>query len=215
MWRYALAALALVVGASASVAAVGGMARVGPGELQPVYAATAAATTVKVGAFALDRLPVTNAEFLTFVREHPRWRRDRVARIFADDGYLAQWAGTDTLGPAARPDQPVTRVSWFAARAYCGVLGKRLPTEAEWEFAATAGEKSVDGLAEPGFRQRILAWYARPTTSDVPSVGHSRLARTHLGVGARLQQYAGLQRQPHGVERGSPAVLRHRGVRGR
>ncbi len=59
-----------MAGASASAAAPGGMARVGPGELQPVYTATAAATTVQVGAFALDRVPVTNAEFLAFVREH-------------------------------------------------------------------------------------------------------------------------------------------------
>ena len=171
MWRYGLAPLALAVGASLSAAAVGGMAPVGPGELHPVYAATAATTAVKVGVFALDRLPVTNAEFLAFVREHPRWRRDRVARIFADDGYLAHWAGPEALGPAARPDQPVTRVSWFAARAYCSAQEKRLPTEAEWELAAAAGEKTADGTAEPGFRQRILAWYARSAASDLPAVG--------------------------------------------
>ncbi len=167
-----LIALALVVtGVGASAASPGGMARVGPGELQPVYAATPAATAVSVGAFALDLVPVTNAEFLSFVQEDARWRRDRVGRVLADDGYLAHWAGPEELGPAARADQPVTRVSWFAARAYCAARGKRLPTEAEWEFAAIAGEKNADGAAEPGFRQRILAWYATPATADLPAVG--------------------------------------------
>jgi sulfatase modifying factor 1 len=167
-----LITLTLVVAVvEASAAAPGGMARVGPGELHPLYATTAAATTVKVGAFALDRTPVTNAEFLGFVREHARWRRDRAAKVFADDGYLAHWAGPDELGPDARPDQPVTRVSWFAARAYCRARGKRLPTEAEWEFAATAGRTSADGASEPGFRERILAWYAQPATADLPAVG--------------------------------------------
>jgi sulfatase modifying factor 1 len=161
----------VVVGVSTSSAAPRGMARVGPGDLHPLYTATAAATTVKVVAFALDRVPVTNAEFLAFVREHARWRRDRVARVLADDGYLAHWAGPEELGPDARPDQPVTRVSWFAARAYCSAQGKRLPTEAEWELAATAGEKSADATAEPGFRQRILAWYAQPAATDLPAVG--------------------------------------------
>ena len=69
--------------------------------------------------------------------KHPEWRRDRVAGLFADEGYLRHWASAADPG-AAIARQPVTQVSWFAASAYCEARGARLPRWYEWEFAAAA-----------------------------------------------------------------------------
>src|SRR5688500_6039953 len=46
---------------------------------------------VSAAPFRIDHVPVTNAEFARFVSKHPAWRRDRVARAFADEQYLYHW----------------------------------------------------------------------------------------------------------------------------
>ncbi|HTY80806.1 MAG TPA: formylglycine-generating enzyme family protein [Candidatus Bathyarchaeia archaeon] len=171
--RAVVLSLAIVLaGGSAFAAAPGGMARVGPGSLRPLYAPDSGTTAIDVRAFELARVPVTNREFLAFVQSHPEWRRDRVAHVFADDGYLRHWVQPDELGAGVDPDQPVTQVSWFAAKAYCAAQGQRLPTEAEWELAAAAGDTSADGSTEAGIRERILAWYGRPAGARLDAVGH-------------------------------------------
>ena len=126
---------------------------------------------VRITPFALMRKPVTNAEFLAFVQKHPQWRRDRVAGVFAEERYLSNWKSPIELGPQAQPQQPVVWVSWFAADAYCRAIGARLPTWPEWEYAAAADETRKDARKDTAWRERILAWYARPSTEALPRAG--------------------------------------------
>lgn len=126
--------------------------------------------TVVVQDFLLDRYPVTNAEYLEFVRAQPAWQRSRVKRLFADAAYLQHWSGDTDPGPGAPTNSPVVNVSWFAARAYAKWKGRRLPTLAEWELAARADDRNTV--------PRILAWYGRPVRGPLPPVG-STFANQH------------------------------------
>src|SRR5262245_38638491 len=123
-----------------------------------------------VKSFRIDRTPITNREFARFVREHPQWRRDRVARAFADEKYLAHWTSGTEPG-AAVLDKPVVGVSWFAASAYCEARGARLPTWYEWEYVAAASETLRDARNDNAWRQKILGWYAHAANGELPYVG--------------------------------------------
>jgi formylglycine-generating enzyme required for sulfatase activity len=100
--------------------------------LKSMLLAETPAHEVTIAPFQMDRFAVTNAEFLRFTRSRLEWRRSRVG-----GDYLRHWQGDQFPGGFAR--LPVVFVSWQAAAAYADWAGKRLPTEAEWEFAARGG----------------------------------------------------------------------------
>ncbi len=138
-----------------------------PGGLfSPLYGVPKGGTEIRVRRFAIDVNPVSNAEFAAFTRTEERWRKDKILRILADGGYLGHWirdAASELWAPTiSELDYPVTRVSWFAAHAYCEHKGGRLPTVNEWEFAAAASATHPNALHDPRFVEQLLAWYSRP-----------------------------------------------------
>ena len=180
--HHLIAAFALTLAVSAIAgradhtvpSAPAGMVVIPAGNYAPLIRTKDEPPSVPVAAYYLDERAVTNAEFLAFVRAHPKWQRSRVSPLFADVGYLAHWASDAELGPFAPAAAPVVRVSWFAARAYATWTGKRLPTTAEWERAAAAGFTSTNGATEPGFPAYALVWFSKPTPDTLPSVGLGR-----------------------------------------
>ncbi len=148
-----------------------GMATVGPGEFHSVIPEGKEDAAIEVPVFQLDQRPVTNVEFLDFIKAHPRWQRSNAVQLFVDTSYLSHWATAIELGPDVDAEQPVINVSWFAATAYCEALGARLPRWYEWEFAAAADRTHADARDDPLWRQQILNWYATPGSKSLSLVG--------------------------------------------
>ena len=148
-----------------------GMTRIPGGIFHPMFTAENDPKDVPVKAFCLDISPVTNREFLEFVRANLRWQRSRVKRIFADESYLRNWAADTDPGTNVLLNAPVTHVSWFVAKAYADWVGKRLPSVAEWEHAAGAGFTRADGERDEEYKRRVFQWYATLSPSQLPAVG--------------------------------------------
>lgn len=143
------------------------------GNFMPFYHSST--DSAHVNDFYIDTYPVTNAQFLAFVQENPKWRRSNVKPIFADKGYLRHWSGDLDLGAKAEQikNSPVTNISWFAARAYAKWKGKRLPTLDEWEYVASASRVKPLASRDAEFVQQILNWYGKPNPKTLPPVGQN------------------------------------------
>ncbi|QCQ90134.1 ergothioneine biosynthesis protein EgtB [Rhodococcus sp. SGAir0479] len=141
------------------------------------------AHTVFVDAFAIDTVPVSNADYAEFIDDGGYRRRElwdergwrhrteaglEAPQFWTGDGSGNWWRRRFGVLEPVPPDEPVMHVCWFEAQAYARWAGKRLPTEAEWEKAARWHPASG--------RSRRYPW-----GEDEPDHTRANLGQRHLG----------------------------------
>jgi iron(II)-dependent oxidoreductase len=109
---------------------------------------------VRLDAFQIARRPVTNASWMRFSEGGGYERRE----WWSDEGWAwkEEYDITHHAAVAAGPpDAPACHVSWFEAEAFARAHEARLPSEAEWERAATWTRETSEGLEGVG---RVWEW---------------------------------------------------------
>jgi len=144
---------------------------------------------VELAPYAIDGAPVTNAAWAAFMAsggyDEPRhwnpvgwaWRQD--AQVEGPLGWATDGAGgwlrnRFGLAEAVPDDEPVQHVCWFEADAFARWAGRRLPTEMEWEVAATCDP--ADGT------KRRHPWGDEPWRSGLANLGQERLGPDPVGA---------------------------------
>ncbi len=176
---------------------------------------------VELSDFYIDKYEVTNSQFAQFVEATGYvTRAEKGGAEEREDGISwrhPQGGGGDVSG---RWEHPVVYVSWYDAQAYCNWLGKRLPSEAEWEKSA----RGLDGRFFPWGKTfdvgRANVWGEEDGFAATAPVGRFALGKSPYGVedmagnvwewcGDWYGEYGGRPEvDPQGAEEGKFKVLR-------
>jgi iron(II)-dependent oxidoreductase len=154
----------------------GGEVEIGTEDRSAAYDNERGRHVVELSPFSIDQNPVTNGDFVIFIaaggystRDHWsdagwKWLTESGAQApmywtWGDEGWTAR--SMDRSGPV-QPSNPVCHVSYYEAEAFARFAGKRLPSELEWEAAASWDPASGT--------KRTYPWGEEPASKDLANV---------------------------------------------
>ena len=171
--------------------------------------------TVLLDPFYIDKFEVTNRQYLSFVQATGHGSPTHSS----DPSYDLWDENTVSLDIL---EQPVINVSWYDATAYAKWAGKRLPTEAEWEFAARGTTSRIYPWGDTPPKTDLnccLPWQGKMTYTAVGTTSNSTFGV--MGLGGNVAEWVfdfydpwyysktgDGQRNPRGPETGSYRVVR-------
>ncbi len=136
---------------------------------------------VTVPDFYLGKYPVTNAQFAAFLQDYGNDRvkeGEYAGREIIDPFRWGLQNINDQWQPATGfENHPIVAVSWYGAVEYCKWLSAqtaqpyRLPSEAEWEFAARGGNAGLNFRYAGGNKLKEVGWYEKNSHVETKPVG--------------------------------------------
>ena len=142
-------------------------------------------------AFNIDKYEVTNLKYVTYLNaaleagevqvNGSSISKDGIDILDLDDSDCQiSYTSGNLIVDSGKDNYPVLEVTWHGAKAYADFYGKRLPTEAEWEYAARGGNLSLGYTYSGSNDIGVVAWYWNNSGSSTHPVGQQQA--NELGI---------------------------------